>query len=103
MKFRKKDIPKEIEIAPGIFYAIKWKRNMGGDYMGLCFYDLKEIWLKQGMDNQETIATLAHEWAHAACHEYDLNLPHAIIYKIEEALGFLLTRNTVWIRWDEQA
>jgi hypothetical protein len=101
MKFRKKDVPKELEIAPGIFYKIKWKRDLlKQGYCGLTFFSDKEIHIAMGMDNEETIATIAHEWAHAACHEYDLKLPHAIIYKIEEALGFLITRNTVWIRWE---
>jgi hypothetical protein len=101
MNFKKKDIPKEVEIVPGVFYKIKWKRNMGGDYMGLCFYDLKEIWLKQGMDNQETIATLAHEILHSISFEYNIDISHNMIYKLEEALGFLIARNTVWIKWIE--
>lgn len=99
MKVRKKDIPKEVEIAPGVFYKIKWKRNMGGNYMGLCFYDLKEIWIKQGMSMKDTIETLEHEILHGQGYEWGFDIKHSMIEKLEEPQAFFRARNCCWIAW----
>lgn len=101
MKYRKRDIPKEIEIADGIFYKVKFKRGLREKhgYDGLCFYDSKEIWIASGLCYLETASTLMHEALHAISHEHDIKLEHKLIYKIEEALAFFLFRNAVWIKW----
>lgn len=99
MKFRKKDIPKYIEIADGIFYSVLWKRNMGGRYMGLCWYDAKEIWIKLGMSEKDTIETLQHEILHAQSYEWGFDLRHPTIEKLEEPQAFFLLRNCGWIKW----
>jgi Zn-dependent peptidase ImmA (M78 family) len=100
MKFRKRDIPKEIEISEGVYYKVKFKRGLQQKgYDGLCFYDSKEIWIAAGMDHQETASTLVHEALHAISHEHDIRLDHKLIYKVEAALAFFIFRNSVWIKW----
>lgn len=100
MKLRKRDVPKEIEISPGIFYKIKWKRDLLKEgYCGLTFFDLKEIHIAMSMDTEETMSTLSHEILHAASHEYGFDLKHKTIYDMEESLAFFISRNTVWIQW----
>lgn len=101
---KKRDIPKEIEIADGVWYKIVWKRaksEFAQKYHGMIFFDKKEIWISQGMDIEETLATLWHELAHGIEHEYGINIGHKMIYQIEGPLAFLAARNTFWIKWLE--
>lgn len=99
---KKRDIPKEIEIADGIWYRVVWKRaksDFAAKYHGMIFFDKKEIWISQGMDMDETLATLIHECLHGLFFEIGKDLDHKTIYKIEGPLSFFLARNLVWIKW----
>ena len=99
---RKKDLPKEVEVADGIFYAVKFKRGLQKrGYDGLCFYDLKEIWIAAGMTMENTLVTLEHEILHAIAHEWDFQLYHPMIKKLEEPLAFFRQRNTIFIQWQQ--
>lgn len=100
MKIRKRDVPKEVEIAPGVFYKILWKRDLlKQGFCGLTYFDPKEIHIAMGMDIEETIATLWHEIQHAISHEWEFELKHPLINKLEEPLAFFHARNSVWIAW----
>lgn len=101
MRLRKKDIPKEVEIADGVWYRILWKKNMGGDYMGLCWFDSKEIWIRLGMSVKDTVETLEHEILHALSYEWGFELYHPVIEKLEEPQAFFRLRNCGWIKWSE--
>lgn len=101
MKLRKRDVPKEIEVAPGIFYKILWKRDLLKEGLcGVTYFEPKEIHVAMKMSLKETMSTIAHEALHAMSHEHGFKIEHKTIYRMEEALSFFFTRNMVWIQWE---
>lgn len=102
MKPKKRDIPKEVEVSPGIFYRIVWKRGLHKNgFCGFCLFDAKEIWISQGMSIKETLETLEHESLHALSYEWGFGMYHPTIEKLEEPLAFFRARNSVWIQWKD--
>lgn len=102
MKYpRKKDYPKAICVAEGVWYTIHWKRNMGGNYMGLCWFETKEIWIKLGMSPKDTLETFEHEKMHAQAYEWDFDLNHPAIEKLEQPNAFFQAHNCGWIQWEK--
>lgn len=100
MRFRKRDVPKEVLIADDVWYKILWKKDMGGKYMGLCWFERKEIWIKMGMSAKDTAETIEHEILHAQAYEWGFNLYHPAIEKLEEPQAFFRRHNCGWIKWD---
>ena len=99
---RRKDIPKEVEVADGIFYKIRFKQKLlANGYYGLCYFDLKEIHISCGLSPVELMDTVTHEILHAIAHENDFELKHDIINVLEGPLGWFIARNTVMIKWQE--
>jgi hypothetical protein len=96
----KRSFPREIEIAPGVFYRLIWKRNLGKN-RGEAWTDHKVL-LEQGHSLEDTYETIAHEILHCIEYEWGIKIPHNLIYKIEKGLGFILRRNFVWVKWDEE-
>lgn len=95
---RQKDFPRFVKITPRISYSVKFKRGLENrGYMGLCFYDKKEIWISMGLSAKDRLSTFCHEVAHSVSHEYGLDLSHQTIYDLEGPLAFFLSRNTAWI------
>ena len=96
---RQKDFPKSVQITPKVSYAVKFKRGLEKQgYMGLCHYDTREIWVSMGLSAKDRLSTFCHELAHAASHEYGLDLEHKIVYDLEGPLAFFLSRNTKWLK-----
>lgn len=94
-----KEFPKEIEIKDGIFYKIKFKRTLqNSKYDGICFFHDKEIWISTGLTRRERLETFWHEVQHALDYEWELKIPHKMIYNLEKPMSFLFSRNT-WIQW----
>lgn len=97
---KKKDIPKEVEVADGVFYRVIFKRGLQKrGYDGLCFYDSKEIWVAANLCIEETLITLEHEILHAIAFEWGFDLKHPMINKLQKPLAFFRRRNTVFIQW----
>lgn len=97
---RQKDFPREIEIAPGVYYKVKFKRGLESKgYMGLAIFDDQEIWISMGLSPKERLSTFFHEVAHCLDEHYGLKWRHRDIYKMEEPLAFFFARNAVWIKW----
>lgn len=97
MRLLKRNIPREIEIAPGVFYKIKWDKEMlDHDLRGEASSDGK-IRLATGMETLEAYETLWHELLHSIEYEYEIKIPHELIYKLEKPLAFIQTRGLVWI------
>lgn len=91
----KKHFPKSLRITKKVDYAVKFKRGMSSKegYLGLCFFDLKEILLSEGQDKVERLSTLVHEVLHALAHEYGFDLSHDIIYKLERPIALFILLN----------
>lgn len=95
---RQKDYPKEILVGDSV-YQVRFVRRItqvsekGKETLGLCCPSEKEILLVQGMDARERLSTLLHELLHAIEFEYDIDLPHALVYKLEGPLTQLILDN----------
>lgn len=96
---RQKDYPKEILVGDS-FYKIKFVRRIchaatGTDMqtLGTCCPDDKEILILQGLDPMERLSTLVHELLHALEFEYEIEIPHKLIYQLERPITQLLMDN----------
>lgn len=96
-----KDIPKLIRIKDDVFYKVKFKRgkSMPG-YDGLCHFDTKEIWIGPHTTPQERLETFAHEVIHAIHHEWGFDMPHKMVYNLEEPIAFLISKS-LGFKWSE--
>ena len=61
--------------------------------LGLCDPGDKCIYIKLKEPPNETFKTLVHEVLHAIEDEYCISVPHAVIYKFEEAIHDVLIEN----------
>lgn len=104
MNNRKSDIPRLILIKDDCFYEIQWKNDLGKErgrpVVGQAA-DTGQITLKRGEPIADTYETLAHEILHCIEYEYGIKIPHNLIYKMQEGLGFILRHNFCWIKWSE--
>lgn len=83
--------PKTIHINDEI-YEIKFVKKLATKEVGECDPQTRVIKIKLGMGAPETFTTFIHEVLHAFEFEYDLNVDHPTIYKLEKAItDFLLT------------
>lgn len=86
------EYPKEVFIK-GSVWKLFFKRCIDNnqDDLGLCDASEKELFIKLGQIPRERLATFIHELIHAFEEEYDFDLPHPIVYKLEKAIvAFLL-------------
>lgn len=96
---RQKDYPKEIVVGDSI-YRVRFVRKIceakeGSDSetLGLCCPGDKEILIKQGLDPMERLSTLIHEILHCLEFEYEIEIPHKLIYQLERPITQLLMDN----------
>lgn len=96
---RQCDYPKEIVVGDSI-YRLRFVRTIcntrsGSDKetLGLCCPSEKEILIKQGLEPQERLSTLIHEILHCIEFEFDVELPHKLIYQLEGPLTQILLDN----------
>lgn len=92
MKVR--DIPKHILVGNET-YDIVFKKTVDGDdtVFGSCDSGEKEIVIKIGLNPIDRAETLIHEIMHALEFEYNLDIPHALIHKLERPIRKLITDN----------
>jgi Zn-dependent peptidase ImmA (M78 family) len=68
--------------------------SVRGSTLGLFDPNRREILIKQGLSEDETVRTLLHEILHAFEEEYDVHLPHLnAVYVLEEALFDFICAN----------
>ena len=101
---RRSDYPRELLVGDAV-YKIRFVRKIdeGGkvpegsdlEVVGLCDPSEKEILILQGLDPLERFKALIHELLHAIEFEHDIEMAHALIYKLEEPIAQLLIEN-VW-------
>lgn len=75
-------------------YRLRFVRTFSdATTVGECDPSEKEIRIKLGQGRKETFRTLLHELLHLVEFEHPIEMKHATIYKLEEALFTLLTQN----------
>jgi hypothetical protein len=88
--------PKELHVNEET-YSIKWvdKRPEWNNKRdcGLCDPQTCTIYLKRGMNKAKAFRTLIHEAIHAMEAEYDIDLPHTVVYQLEKAIADTLLMN----------
>lgn len=96
---RQKDYPKEIVVGDSI-YRVRFVRAIGDapkgsekETLGLCCPGEKEILVKQGLGALERFSTFVHELLHAVEFEYEIEIPHKLIYQLELPLTKLILDN----------
>lgn len=78
------------------WYKIKYEEApLLGDSKcyGYCDVDNKLIVILKGLSKKEALQTLKHECLHAIEEEYGTNIPHKVIYALEEPLADLIKHN----------
>lgn len=89
------DYPSEIVVGCAK-YRIQWCEKIPSKNrrdVGLCDGTNKTIYLKAGYSHAETLSTLFHELIHAFEFEYDMELDHKHVYKLEVAISDFLVAN----------
>jgi hypothetical protein len=92
-----KDYPKEIHIGEET-YTVKFvtrfpKGVKDRNCVGLCDPSTRTIYLKKGMSKSQLFRTFIHEILHGLEFEYDIPVPHKVVYQLEKAIGDLLMTN----------
>lgn len=73
------------------------------DTMGECRFDFKQIAIKKGLTKRARVKTIIHEILHAIAYERGINLPHNSIYKLEDAILYLVKSNDLGGLLDEES
>lgn len=91
---RKRDYPKSLNIGHED-YRILFVRKIGKSNrtLGLCDPTNHTLQIRCRQTPLETLKTLAHEVLHAIEDEYDIEIPHALIYILEQALVDFFIQN----------
>lgn len=88
-KFRAQ-IPIKVQVKSRVFYEVVWVEAFPDDCVGKTDYEKRQIILKLGQTNKETVLTYLHELAHAISGEYDINLTENQVQGIEKSLYYVL-------------
>lgn len=64
--------------------------------LGECRYDQKQIAIKIGLSERQTTKTFLHEICHAIFYERDLKIRHKDVYKLEQAIYYMVFHND-WV------
>ena len=94
---KQSDYPKELWIGDAL-WRVKFVRKLQdgrGILDGLCDPSETTIYLRMGHDRAERFKTLVHEILHAIEYEWKLELPHQIIYGMEEPIYRILVDNGI--------
>lgn len=66
--------------------------------MGLCVGSSQEILLATGLTPKQRSETFWHELLHAIEFEYEIKIPHSLIYELEKPLSYIFMKNA-FIHW----
>ena len=94
MSWKLSDIPKSIYVN-GSLWEIFFVRGIAGepDAAGQCDGDEKEIMVDSSLSKREKAKTLIHEILHSFEYEYNIKIPHKLVYQLEEPIYRLLVDN----------
>lgn len=90
MKYPKTLLIKDAEYAIKFVNRIKDERKR---VVGLCDPEECCIYIKKGQTRKETFSTFIHEVLHAIEAEYDFDLTHRHVYKLEAGISSLILAN----------
>lgn len=90
-------IPRKFLIGDSI-WTVRFVKKFGfgekdQDTRGLCKPDTQEILIQQGLSTRERLDTLIHEVLHALEFEYEIDIDHKLIYKLEGKIAQFLIDN----------
>lgn len=98
---RQRDYPKEILVGDSL-YKVRFVKKINEplrtenmEVVGLCDPSEKEILIIQGLGPYERMKAFIHELLHAIEFEHDIDIPHALIYKLEEPIALFILENLV--------
>jgi hypothetical protein len=100
-KKKKNQIPHIVKLGPKkkSDYEIVWRDNFSSDHvMGETTFDKKQIRIKTGMNDKDTVVTYLHELAHAISEETGANLTETQILCLEKVFYYLLKDNNIFIK-----
>ncbi len=91
------NIPPRIKIGQNT-YEILWTESFKDkEQVGESrFSDEKQILIKIGQSNKESVHTYFHEVLHAISEEYNVNLTEKQVQNMEKALKDLIKDNNLW-------
>lgn len=91
-------VPSKIRLKKGVSYQIVRQDLVADDptCMGICNGLTKTIIIKSNLSDRQTLETLIHELLHAICFEFDVRIPHKLIYALEAPIIRILKLNG-WI------
>lgn len=94
---RQKDFPKEITVGDNI-WSVRFVRHIPHDVPGRICLGLAEpseqiIFIKMGQKPKARLHAFLHEILHVLEYEYDLSIPHRLIYRLEDPLARFLMDN----------
>ena len=69
------------------------KRGGGKNSDGFTCPETHEIFIRKTLSAEEVLETLIHEYIHAIELEYDIDIPHDLIYQLEIPIRRLLLDN----------
>lgn len=98
MSWKLSDIPKTI-IVKGSLWEIQFVRVIPNEpnASGLCDRDEQQISIESSLTKSEKAKTLIHEILHAFEYEYNIRIPHKLVYLLEEPIYRLLVDNWRYI------
>jgi|GEM_PF-2937288 len=97
MTWKLSDIPDTLCINDSLWEVFFVKGIHGDDTAGQCDGDQKEILIDSGQSKREKAKTLIHEILHAFEYEYNIKIPHKLIYQLEEPIYRFLVDNWRYI------
>ena len=80
-------------------WNLKFKRQVeptdgkNRETVGLCDPSEKQVSIRLSQSKEDTLKTFIHEFLHAFEDEYEINLKHSDVYKLEEAIYHFLVDN----------
>jgi hypothetical protein len=91
-------LPPRIRLKKGVTYEILRQDEIASDpdCMGLCNADNRTIIIKTSLSDTQALETLIHELLHAIAFEFQIKIPHSLIYAIERPIIRILKLNK-WI------
>lgn len=92
---RQKDYPKTLRIGDTDWSIKFFRKPPDGkkDTAGLCDGDTQTIYLTQGQKSETLFKIFLHELLHAIEYSYEIDIPHKLIYKLEQPLADFIIEN----------
>jgi len=89
-------IPRQLLVKDQI-YSVRFVKNLPdeikGTTIGLCCAETQTIYIKQGLSKAERVSTFFHELLHAIEFEFEFDMPHKLIYRLEGPLAQVIVDN----------